>query len=154
MIDADHESTFTLDKELASQQVTRASSYPHTILKLTINVVDVLGQVHVGTNELAVHVSELGTENGDLSTALDREGDVLGRVGESLLAPNKTTCVPRSANSLAGEAVRLLTIIVSEMIVKVDTGVDQFAGSVSGTGNEAGALDAEVLGGKVERHGA
>lgn len=49
---------------------------------MTIVVLDALGEVDVASKLLAVDGAEEGAEDGNLAATLDREGNVLSRVGE------------------------------------------------------------------------
>lgn len=53
-----------------------------TVDEVAILVLDTLGKVDVTSELLAVDGAEEGAEDGNLTATLDREGDVLGRVGE------------------------------------------------------------------------
>lgn len=60
----------------------QCSSWTLTELEAAVNVLDALRKVDVAVVVVALAVAEVGTEDRDLSTALNAEGDVLGALGE------------------------------------------------------------------------
>lgn len=54
----------------------------HTVDEAAIVVLDTLGKVDVTSVLLTLDGAKVGAEDGNLATTLNREGDVLSRVGE------------------------------------------------------------------------
>lgn len=63
-----------------------------TGLKLAVDILNDLGEVNIAVVEIAVAVTEPGTENGLLgSTLLGVEADILGGLSEVLTTPLEVT---------------------------------------------------------------
>ncbi|CAI4213644.1 unnamed protein product [Parascedosporium putredinis] len=96
---------------------------------------DPLGEVEIGRNRLAVDVEESRTENGDLVVALELEADVFAGAGETAATPLE------GAYGIHRDAV------------KVELCVNPFTLNVGKAGPKDGAVERDVLGRLVERHG-
>lgn len=124
----------SLHRPSGSPSATRLSRLLE--LELAAVVGDALGKVDVMPVDIAVHVGETGTENGNVLVTLQLEGDTLGAGGEVTTLPLK-------------EAV-----VVAKDGVEVELSVNPLALTVVETGTEdVAVIDADVLGREMERHG-
>lgn len=109
--------------------------------------------------DIAVHVGETGTENGNVLVTLQLEGDTLGAGGEVTTLPLKEACGDKPSATDKRQATwpgdRMgPTVVVAKDGVEVELSVNPLALTVVETGTEdVAVIDADVLGREMERHG-
>jgi hypothetical protein len=102
---------------------------------------------------VALGVEEGSTEDGDLCIALHGELDVLSGVSEALAIPDEGACQTQLASGSTSNVVRQNTVVVADVGVEVDLGVDPLAVAVLETSSKhVAVVDADVLGSVVESH--